>query len=175
VAHGGDVAATWVRGPLASVLGAVLRKQAGAAVALQGEAGIGKSHALHLALTTAPCRHVTLHATAPLAGVVPAHRPRALSLLAETLLEQIARGAAVEPSEAAGAVADLMRALAPFVLAFEDAHEADEARLGFLVEVGRLARAGRGTAVVLTTRHEPPPASGGFPSRRRRSTRCTPS
>jgi hypothetical protein len=93
---------------------------------------------------------------------VPAHRPRALSLLADTLLDQISRGESVEPTVAAGAFAELMRSLAPFVLAFEDAHEADEARLGFLVEVGRLARAGRGTAVVLTTRHEPPPGFRGI-------------
>jgi tetratricopeptide (TPR) repeat protein len=134
----------------------VLRKQAGAAVALQGEAGIGKSHALHLVLTTAPCPHLALHATAPLAGAVPVRLPKGLSLLAATILDQVASGAPVEPAAAAGAFADLMRAQAPFVLAFEDVHEADAARLEFLVEVGRRARAGRGTAVVLTTRHEPP-------------------
>lgn len=159
---GGNLASEWARGPLSSVLAAVLRKQAGVAVALQGEAGIGKTYALRLALSTAPCRHLTLHATAPLAGAVPSPRPKALSLLAETLLDQISQGKSVEPSAAAGAFVDVMRSLAPFVLAFEDAHEADEARLGFLVEVGRLARAGRGTAVVLTTRHEPPPGFRGI-------------
>lgn len=137
---GGNTASTWTRGPLSTVLGAVLRKQAGVAVALQGEAGIGKTHTLHLALTTAPCRYLALHATAPFAGAVPAARPRALSLLADTLLDQLSRGESVEPTVAAGAFVDLMRSMAPFVLAFEDAHEADEARLGFLVEVGRLAR-----------------------------------
>lgn len=156
MAPGVTVASTWTRGPLSAVLAAVLRKQAGAAVALQGEAGIGKSHALHLALTTAPCPYLVLHATAPLAGAVPVHRPRGLSLLADTILDQVSRGEPVEPTAAAGAFADLMRAQAPFVLAFEDVHETDEARLPFLVEVGRRARANRGTAVVLTTRHEPP-------------------
>jgi tetratricopeptide (TPR) repeat protein len=156
VAPAGNAAATWHRGPLAAVLAAVLRRQAGAAVALQGEAGIGKTHALRIALTTAPCRYRSLHATAPLAEAVPNARPKALPLLADTILAQVARGEAVEPAAAAAAFVDLMQAQAPFVLAFEDAHEADEARLAFFVEVGRRARAARGTAVVLTTRHAPP-------------------
>ncbi len=159
---GGGGASTWNRGPLARPLGAVLRKQAGVAVALHGEAGIGKSYALHVALTTAPCRHLALHATEPLAAAVPARRPKTLSLLADTLLSQIARGESLEPTVAAAAFADLLRSLAPFVLAFEDVHEADDARLRFLVEIGRLARTGRGTAVVLTTRHEPPPGYRGI-------------
>ena len=147
-----------VEPPLSRALGPAFRKQAGVALALCGEAGIGKTHALAAALAVAPCRHHTVRAAGPLAQALSAERPRTLSVLTDAVLSQISRGDAVEPGAAARALADLIGSLAPFVLAFEDAHEADEGRLALLDELGRLVRGVRGGAVVLTLRHEPPAA-----------------
>ncbi len=143
--------------PLSKALGPAVRRQAGLALALVGEAGIGKTHALRAALAVAPCRHLTVAATAPLAAALPAERPPSLTVLLGVVVERIARGEAVAPEAGAAALGRVVRGLAPFVLAFEDVHEADEGRVALLVELARIVRDVRGGALVVTTRHQPPP------------------
>ena len=134
-------------------LGAVVSKRVGLALGLWGEPGIGKTYAARTILEGVPCRHVTLHATADAKQIVSAI-PRAKSLpgWAAAQLERVERGDGLEPQT----LAALLLANAPFVLHFEDVHEADPQRSALIEGLARAVGQIRGVALLVTSRNELP-------------------
>ena len=134
-------------------LSAVVSKRVGLAVGLWGEPGIGKTYAARTILEGVPCRHVTLHATANAKQIVSAI-PRAKSLPSwvAAQLERVERGDGLEPET----LAALLGGSAPFVLHFEDVHEADPQRSALIEGLARAVGQIRGVALLVTSRNELP-------------------
>lgn len=134
-------------------LGAVVSKRVGLALGLWGEPGIGKTYAARTILEGVPCRHVTLHATADAKQIVSAI-PRAKSLpsWAAAQLERVERGDGLESET----LAALLGGSAPFVLHFEDVHEADPQRSALIEGLARAVGQTRGVALLVTSRNELP-------------------
>jgi|GEM_PF-856043 len=143
---------------LARQLGAVISRRVGLAVGLWGEPGIGKTHAALEVLLRVPCRHLTLPATVgalSLAQALP--RARALPSWVSAQLERFERGEVLAPSALAHTLAHTLAASAPFVLHFEDLHEADPERLELVKALARAVVGTRGVGLLVTSRAELPP------------------
>jgi predicted ATPase len=140
---------------LESYLKPVLSKHRGLALGVWGEAGIGKSYTLARVLKNLPCRHLSLHATTtlPALGSVLS-KPKKLPFWAETTLEKIKRGEAVNSSDFISALSQSLSGLAPFVLHLEDAHEATTERLGLLNDLAQSVQKLKGVGLLVTSRQE---------------------
>lgn len=135
----------------------IVQKRLGLALALWGEAGIGKSHQVRELLRTLPCQSLSLHATTSFSGVAQTlPRPKKLALWAEHNMTRLAKGEAVESSSVLDSFGAVLAGLAPFVLHLEDIHEADQERLEFLQALAKLVLRIKGVALVVTSRREPP-------------------
>lgn len=142
---------------LTTRLKAVVARRAGAAFALWGEAGIGKTYAAQAILGELTCYSFTFHSTLPLPSILCAlPRPAKLPLWAAHSLERLARGEVLETSSTADALAALLGALAPVVLHLEDLHEAPAERAGLVVALAERAKRRRGVALLITSCQEPP-------------------
>ncbi len=134
----------------------VLSKRRGVALGVWGEAGIGKSYAVALALKNLPCHTLSLHATTPLAGLVgQLTKPKKLALWAEKTLEKVQKGEQVEASNLISALGASLAGLAPFVLHLEDIHEADTERLAFLRDLAQTIQKLKGVGLLVTSRQLP--------------------
>jgi tetratricopeptide (TPR) repeat protein len=141
---------------LASRLKSVLQKRQGLALALWGEAGIGKSHQVRELLQTLACHSSSLHATAPLATLAQTlPRPKKLATWAERTLARLARGEAVELNTVTDALGATLAGLAPFVLHLEDLHEAEQERSSFIQELAKVVLRSKGVGFVVTSRRKP--------------------
>ncbi len=135
----------------------VLRRS-GAAVALWGEAGIGKTHAARSMLREISCRSFSLHADAPLSELVRAlPRPKRLPVWAESNLERLERDEHLDATDAADALAAVLVGIAPVVLHIEDIHEANIGRTELWATLAGIALRTRGLGVLTTSRAEPLP------------------
>lgn len=135
----------------------VAAKRMGLALALWGEAGIGKTWTAGRLLLETPCKGFSFHATAPLAELsrtLP--RPQKLPLWAERVLERLARGEFAEASQVADALGALLAALAPVIVHLEDLHEADPPRHELLMALAQQVNRTRGVALLVTSRIQPP-------------------
>lgn len=135
----------------------VAAKRMGLALALWGEAGIGKTWTAGRLLLETPCKGFSFHATAPLAELsrtLP--RPQKLPLWAERVLERLARGECAEASRVADALGALLAALAPVIVHLEDLHEADPPRHELLTALAQQVNRTRGVALLVTSRIQPP-------------------
>jgi tetratricopeptide (TPR) repeat protein len=135
----------------------VLRRE-GVAVALWGEAGIGKTYAATRLLQELPCRSLGVHATVPLTALVrPLPRSPSLPSWASSTLAQLDEGVPVPQERVVEAVVAAMAASAPFVLHLEDLHEADGERVDLVAALGAAVRRTPGAGALVTSRGEPPP------------------
>lgn len=134
----------------------VANKRAGIALGVWGEAGIGKSHRLAAVLTQLPCHTRTVSANgspAQLAGSLP--RPSRLATWVERAITAAGTGPVSDPANLGAAFASWLRALAPFVLLFEDVHAASEANRAFVSHLATAAHGVRGVGLVTTGRRPP--------------------
>ncbi|AZI44270.1 hypothetical protein EHF33_15375 [Deinococcus psychrotolerans] len=138
-------------------LRSVALRQRGAALALWGEAGIGKSYLVQAALRQTVSRTFTFRVSTPLPTIL-SHlpRPRKLSVWVETHLEQLQTGELLEPQRTAKTLAALLSGLAPVILHLEDLHEAGADRLAFCTELAKAVQRRRGTGLMITSRFSPP-------------------
>jgi MalT-like TPR region len=141
---------------LETYLKPVLSKHRGVALGVWGEAGIGKSYAVALALKNLPCHNLSLHATTPLAGFISTlNKPKKLALWADKTLERVQKGEQVETSNLISALGASLAGLAPFVLHLEDVHEADTERLAFLRDLAQTVQKLKGVGLLVTSRQLP--------------------
>ncbi len=140
-----------------SRLKSVLSKRAGVALALWGEAGVGKSYTVQKVLRALPCQSLSLHATTPTLTLVQ-RLPRAKKLVswAAQTLQRLENNDFVEDGSVIDALAANVSALAPFVLHLEDTHELDLERLEFVRQLARSLQRTKGAALIVTSRVEPP-------------------
>lgn len=144
-------------------LGLVLSKRSGLALALWGEAGVGKTWLAGRVLEQVPCRHTWLVASASGAQTVLALPKVAnLPIWAEQSLEQLRQGS-LGAAKAADALGALLSALAPFVLVVEDLHQARPEQQKFWLELAQEILRIRGVGVLFTSRTPPPEPLESFP------------
>jgi tetratricopeptide (TPR) repeat protein len=142
---------------LRSRLQPVLNKRVGLALALWGEAGVGKSYTVRWLLSSLFCRTLSLHASssfATLSKELP--KPKKLASWATRSLERLERGDVLETSAIINALATTLAALAPFVLHLEDIHEAGGERLTFLQQLAHTVQRTKGVGLLVTSRKQPP-------------------
>lgn len=136
---------------------ALTARRAGLALALWGEAGIGKSYQVARLLRGLPCRSLSLHVTAPMGELVRAlPRPARLPLLATRVLDCLKQGQDQPASAVADALAAVLTGLSPFVLHLEDLHEAAPGRLELLEALAVRVTRSRGVGLLITSRTPPP-------------------
>lgn len=142
---------------LRSRLQPVLSKRLGLALALWGEAGIGKSYTVRCLLDSLSCQHLSLHASSSYASLAKAlPKSKKLATWAVRSLERLERGEILEVSAIVNALGATLSGLAPFVLYFEDIHEVDSEKLVFLRELARTVQRTKGVGLLVTSRKEPP-------------------
>jgi DNA-binding SARP family transcriptional activator len=142
---------------IARQISVVLSRRVSQAVGLWGEPGIGKTHAVQHILREIPCQSLSLHATTPEAVIAQAlPRPKKMPAWAETQLERIGRGEHHEARVLVDTLAATLAGLAPFVLHFEDLHEASPQRLELIVALARAMTHTKGVGLLVTSRSEPP-------------------
>lgn len=137
----------------------VTLRRVGLAVAVVGEAGVGKTYTVQGLLTRLPCRSATAAASAgPAAWADALPRPVRSAHCAERSLERVALGQTLGPADLAAALASRLKGLAPFVLLLEDVHDADDAASEALTHLAEAVRRVRGAALLVTSREELPSA-----------------
>jgi tetratricopeptide (TPR) repeat protein len=151
-----------IQSVLARRFAAVLDKRAGLALAVTGEAGIGKSFSVSQALTETSVQHLQLHAGSNLETWLKSI-PKAKKL-AGWALSILEKTAAELPSSDAlvNALVANMTLLAPFVLYLEDVHEAKPERLALIEKLGTAVSSIKGAALVVTSRRVVPAGFSGF-------------
>jgi len=138
---------------LALRLKGVTARRVGAALALWGEAGVGKTYTVQGLLRALPCRTFSLHATLPLAAwveVLP-EGPK-LPHWAARLSARLARAEHLGVDEIGQTLGARLRALAPCVLHVEDVHEVLPEGLELLLALARTVPRSRGVALLVTSR-----------------------
>ena len=140
-------------------LGSVVSRRESFALALFGEAGLGKSFQLNRLLENLTCRHVQLPANASdmqlAAGFI--RRDRVPSWAVRSL-ERLGSGETLTPARVADAITAHLLANAPIVLWLEDLHEANPAQLEVWSCVARGLKGSRGVALLAAGRGAPPAA-----------------
>jgi hypothetical protein len=141
---------------LTQQLHSVLIQRTGAALALWGEIGIGKSWTAQQLLRRVPCRHYTLHAAA--------HAERLVDLLpaqaryperVERALAHWRRGT-LDTQTSVEALIIALRPLAPFIVQLEDLHEAEPEQLELWTQLARRIRRSPGLGLIATSQPPPP-------------------
>lgn len=132
----------------------VLRKRKSVAVALWGEAGVGKTYAATQLLKSLPCLTLSIHATTPLSDMIKTiPKPKKVATWAARPLEQLERGAPLETTVVLDALVALLSGLAPFVLHLEDMHEANDERCDFIYNLARAVQTSKGVGLLVTSRN----------------------
>ncbi len=157
-----SLTSTHVQPILARRFNAVLAKRAGLALAVTGEAGIGKSFAVSQVLQEISVQHIQLHANSNLeqwCKVMPKAKK-----LADWALNILEKTDAELPSSDAfvNALIANMVLLAPFVLFLEDVHESKPERLAFIEKLGQAVSSIKGVALVVTSRRIVPAGFSNF-------------
>jgi hypothetical protein len=135
-------------------LGLVVSRRDGFALALWGEAGLGKSFALDQVMRDLKCR--SLHLPANVGGPILAHslpRQDRVPAWASRSLERLEAGETLEPARLADAITAHLLASAPFVLRLEDLHEANPAQLEVWSSVAQALKGTRGVALLAAGRN----------------------
>jgi len=138
---------------LARRLSGLAARRPGFALTLQGEAGIGKSFTARALLKGGSSASFSTPATRPLSSVLSAlPRPKKCPALLEGTLERLKRRETLEPNGVLDALCTLLAALAPFVLYFEDLHEAAPDQLEALTRLAERVGHLRGVALLSSSR-----------------------
>ena len=132
---------------------AVLQKSPGQVIGLFGEAGVGKSHLLETLLRETPCKHLKVDGGMSVAEMVKG-LPRAANLpaWAKSQLEQLQRAQTLAVQALGDTLAVTLSALAPFILVFEDLHDATPERLELILNLANAIPRIRGVALVASSR-----------------------
>jgi tetratricopeptide (TPR) repeat protein len=134
----------------------VLSKRAGLALALWGEAGVGKSYTVQKLLRELPCQCLGLHATTPLSALAQRlPKTKKLALWAQQTLERSEKNEYVESPSLLDAIIAALAHVAPFVLHLEDMHEVEGERLAFFQRLALGVQRSKGVALFVTSRTEP--------------------
>jgi len=142
---------------LARRLRGLAASRPGFALALCGEAGIGKSYSARALLQGCSSASFSTPATRPLASVLSAlPRPKRYPAPLEGTLERLKRGETLEPKVVLEVLCTLLAALAPFVLYFEDLHEALPEQLEALSRLAERVSFLKGVALLSSSRILPP-------------------
>ncbi len=141
---------------LSKRLGVIVSKRPSLALWLWGEPGIGKTHTAQELLRQIPCHKLSLHATIS-SRTLPTLLPRPKNLPA--WVEMTLLNASASTEQTSTALSTWLSSLAPFVLFFEDAHEASEERLEWLERLADGVKRTKGLALLVTSRN---PAPQGF-------------
>jgi tetratricopeptide (TPR) repeat protein len=147
--------------PIRLKLRGVLVKRPGVAIAIQGVAGIGKTHAVQRLLRETPCASCSLHATRPLAQILHAvmrsmPRSAVVPTWTKRILERFEGDEDIEPEWGLQAFSALLSKLAPFVLHLEDMHEVSSDRLALIRLLAGMVKRAKGVALLVTSRQAPP-------------------
>jgi tetratricopeptide (TPR) repeat protein len=144
-------------------LNAVLSKSAGLALAVMGEAGIGKSFHVSQALREISCQSASVHATSN-EDQWAKTLPKAKKLPAWVLrnLEKLEAGDFLSTEALVNTFVANMALLVPFVLHLEDVHEAKPERLAFIEKLGQAAVRTKGVALIVTSRYAAPAGFSGL-------------
>ncbi len=131
----------------------LLSKRASLALALWGEAGIGKSYTVQELLRGLPCQHRSVHASVTLSRLLTSlPRSRQLPLWTEQTLNRAQQDDILEHQQVITALATMCAALAPFVLHVEDIHEIQGERLEFIYGLANRLKRLKGVALLITSR-----------------------
>jgi tetratricopeptide (TPR) repeat protein len=140
-------------------LSGLLVKRPAFVLGLWGAPGIGKTYAVQALLRQTPCRHLSLHATAPAAHLLrDLPTPAKLPSWAARTVERNAAGEHIETSGLTDAIGAVLASLAPFIVHLEDLHEASTEGREFVEKLARGVSRLKGVALIVTSR-EPPPES----------------
>ena len=132
-------------------------KRPGVALGLWGEAGIGKTHCATQLLQGSQCKNISLHATTALSKLARAlPKPKTLPIWTTRILEKLELGEALSTEQTTSTFGAVLSGIAPFVLYFEDVHEASLERLEWLVAMAKVVTRLKGVALVVTSRTQPP-------------------
>ncbi|MFC4455364.1 hypothetical protein [Deinococcus sonorensis] len=138
-------------------LRAVQLRRHGAALAIWGEAGIGKSHAAAAVMRLSGLRSHSFPARTPLTDVaLQLPRPKRLGLWAQAQLNLLQRGETPGQDRLRELLGALLSGLAPVVILLEDLHELGPEHSAHVVALARAVTGLRGVAVLATSRHAPP-------------------
>jgi tetratricopeptide (TPR) repeat protein len=142
---------------IAKRLISVVSKRESFAIALIGEAGLGKSFQLDQLLNNLACRSVSLSANAsgPVLARSFARHDRVPAWAARSL-ERLESGETLEAARLADAITAYLVSCAPFVLRLEDLFEANPTQLEVWAGVARSLKGTRGVSVLAAGRGLPP-------------------
>lgn len=144
-------------------LGLVLSKRSGLALAIWGEAGVGKSWLAQQVLQQVPCRNLSVGASdshAQLVAALPVSDSRPLWV--QQGLERLREGE-LRLAQAADTLAAALGELAPFVLLIENLHEARPEQQALWLELATEVSRVRGVGLLFTTRTPPPEPLEPYP------------
>jgi DNA-binding SARP family transcriptional activator/tetratricopeptide (TPR) repeat protein len=132
---------------------AVIQKSPGQVIGLHGEAGVGKSFLLETLLRETPCKHLMVHSgmsIAELARGLP--RVTNLPAWAKTQLEQLQQGQTLNAQALADTLVVTLSALVPFILVFEDLHDASSERLELILNLAKVIPRIRSVCLIASSR-----------------------
>lgn len=132
-------------------------RRPGLAVALWGEAGIGKTHITLALLGETPINFVSVRSTQPMDGVVGViPKPKRASIWLERAAKRVHQGDALEAGELVQTLAGLLSANAPLILHVEDLHEAGPEQMEVWTQLALAVTRTRGVGLIATSRVPPP-------------------
>jgi hypothetical protein len=138
---------------ISSRFATILTKRVSVVYGLWGEAGIGKTFAAREVLRHASCQHLSTHATVPLLELVRGMPTvKNLPVWAERLNERLDQGEYLEDETVLDLLAAKLAGLAPFVLYFEDFHEAGREQHGLILQLARRVGRIKGIGLLVTSR-----------------------
>jgi tetratricopeptide (TPR) repeat protein len=158
-----SILSTQFQSALARRFGAVLSKRAGLALAVTGEAGIGKSFRVSQALREIACQSASLHVSSSeqqWAQMIP--KAKKLPSWALKNIEKLEAGELLSTEAFVNTCISNMALLAPFVLHLEDFHEAKPERVALIEQLGQAASQTKGVALVVTSRRAAPAGFSSF-------------
>ncbi|WP_367174305.1 AAA family ATPase, partial [uncultured Deinococcus sp.] len=143
---------------IARGLSTIMSGQLSVTLGLWGEPGVGKTTLAAQVLRDLPCDGRSVPARATVQDLLAAlPRPRSLPPSATAHLARLVASDVADPSAAALTVAQVLSALAPFVLHVDDVHDASEEDAARLVALGWAVRRSRGVGLLATGRTALPP------------------
>jgi tetratricopeptide (TPR) repeat protein len=138
-------------------------KRLGVALGVYGEPGIGKSWTVQQVLAGLVCRNVSVPATISDSGLAASlPRSKKLPAWAEKQLLKLEQGEFVDAGAVLNTLATTLLGLAPFVLHFEDVHEASPERFEMICKLAQVVTRSKGVGLIVTSRSRLPEPFGNL-------------